>query len=254
MSKHRENAVKVIAEIARASGMTFARADRLSREEAERVISWAQGNAEFMAAYIDRSHPFHAEATSYSSWPFFFAYEYPQSEDRQPVEWEAVRTADQDAGAEPAEPEGEDVFKDWTPDRARQRLDDALKDPRFAEWRAAYDDPRNPDHELAKREFTRLHEIAYPEPAAVPTADPAATAPPIGTVPAAGPSPAGGVDQAAAHRRINELYADRGFMKRYGSSDRATRAEAAAEMSAAFQGAYPEPAPPGEGEGVGGAA
>lgn len=79
----------------------------------------------------------------------------------------------------------EDVFKDWAPDQARQRLDEALKDPRFAEWRAAYGDPQNPDHELAKREFGRLHEISYPEPA----------------VEAAGASPAGRCGRAMAARR-----------------------------------------------------
>jgi hypothetical protein len=134
MADHRANAVAVIAEIGRASGLTFARPDRMTRAEAEAAIRWAEGNTEFVAAYTDRSHPHHTQAQSHSVWPFFFAHDYLQGEDGQPVDWDSVPIADT---AAPAEPEFEDVFKDWTPERERQRLGETLKDPRFAEWREA---------------------------------------------------------------------------------------------------------------------
>jgi hypothetical protein len=48
---HRANATLVIAELSKAAGLQFARPDRMTRAEAERVIAWAQGSEEVMAAY-----------------------------------------------------------------------------------------------------------------------------------------------------------------------------------------------------------
>ena len=157
---------------------------------------------------------------SYSEWPFFFAHTFPQTAGRM-----AGRPHGQNDAA-PAGPE-DDTFAGWSADRACQRLDESLKDPRFKEWREAYHDRRNALHEHAVREFGQLHEIAYPEkPAEVaqnagnqgkPTARTAGMAVPVGTVPSRVIGP-GGIDRAAALRRIDALYADKEFMERCAKS------------------------------------
>lgn len=248
MSKHRENVTTVIAEIARASGMTFARADRLSRDEAKAVIAWAEGNPQLMQIYMNPADPDHAELASFSTWPFYFAFDHPADDAGEPREWSEVRTVDDDAAAAQPDEELAGDFNELSRDQARARLDAAMKDPKYQQFRDAYGNRAHPDYKLAQREFTRLHEIAYPEPAAEPGANQAAAAPPSGGGPPVGVVPSTPIGQAAALRRIDELYRDAEFMKRCQSPRRDVREAATAEMTAAFAAAYPEPAPLAEGD------
>ena len=249
--QHRENATAIIAELARASGLQFARPDRLTRAEAERVIAWAQGSKEVMAAYTSRAHPHHQEVLAFSAWPFYFAYDHPQDEAGDPLDWGQVRTAEDDAeedAAAAAQPQPDDPFTGWGPERARERIEAAMQDGKFQEWRDAYGKPSHPDHELAKRELARLHEIAYPEePAEEPSGDGGSQAG------QAAPADAGsgggaaigrrgaGMDQAAAHRRIDELYRHPAYADHLHPEHHAI----VAETAAAFAVAYPEPATDG---------
>lgn len=61
-------------------------------------------------------------------------------------------------------------------------------------------------------------------------------------------------DRAAALHRVDGLYGNADFMKRYASPVREVREAAIAEMSAALAAAYPEPAPDGGTAGDGAAA
>jgi hypothetical protein len=246
---HRDNARAVIAEIARASGMQFARDDRLSRDEAAAVIRWAQGQPEIMKIYGDPRHPDHAELARFSEWTHFFESTWPQTEDGEPVEWaevpikqtEAEATAEAQAALD-AEAAG--FFAGMSAEQASERIEAAFRDPKYADFRAAYADRKHPDHAQAVAEMSKLHQIVAgtaPEGNAAPAANPAGMAAPIGTMPA--PSePGGRLDPAGARQRIDELYRDQGFMTRYGSRDRATRDAANAEIEPLFKVAYPEQA------------
>jgi len=246
MSAHRDKAKAIIAEISRASGLSFRSADRLTRGEAERVIAWGQGSPEFMAAYTSAAHPGHAEAQIYSTWPFFFLHDFPQTPEGEPVDWSEVRTVDDDAADDAKTGDDFDPFKGWTAEQARERIQAATKDPKYQEFRDARDDRSHPDHPLAQREFTRLHEIAYPEQPTKPSpgVSPAGGAAASGSgTPAAGSTSGAPADRASALRRIGELYRDAEFLKRSESPDRQVREAATAEAAGLFSIAYPEPAP-----------
>jgi hypothetical protein len=249
-AQHRENARAVLAEIARASGLTFKHPDRMTRSEAEAVIRWAQSSPEFMAAYSNRSHPYHKEAVSYSQWPFFFK-DFPQTEAGEPVDWAAVQTAE-DAAAPAAD--DFDPFARFSPEEARARIEAAFTDEKYKDFRAAYADRNHPDHALAVKEIARLHEIeAGTGPgiasaaSAGAVADPAGLAAPSGS-PAPGaahgsPRPGLPTDRAGALRELDARYADKAFMARMQSRDRQERAAANAEIEPLFRMAYPEHAP-----------
>jgi hypothetical protein len=251
--KHQQTAQAVIAEIARASGLTFRHPDRMTRAEAEAVIGWAKSNPEFMAAYEDRRHPLHAEAQSYSVWPFFFAHDYPQTEHGEPVEWDAVpiRQTEEEAAAEAqAALEGEvaGFFEGMTPEQASERIEAGFKDPKYAGFLEAYRDRKHPDHAQAVAEMSRLHQIVHPEPSARTdaAATPAGMAAPIGMSPAPRsrrPPPAP-LDRDAARREIDARYANKDFVARMQSRDRQVREAANAEMEPLFKTAYPEPVLP----------
>jgi hypothetical protein len=243
---HRANATRVIAELSRASGLRFSRPDRLSRQEAEQVLNWGEKHPEVMQAYMDPKHAAHDEVMSLAAWGFYFSADHPQDDAGQPREWSDVRTVDDDAEAEP---EWDDPFKDFSPQQARELIEAALKgdDPKFRQFREAYENPHHPDHKLANREFERLHQIeAGAAPAAVAAGDNAGgSAAPNG----GGSAPGAPLDRATALKRIDAMYKDPELMKRYGSSDREVRDAATAEVAAVFAAAYPEPAPAAEGDG-----
>jgi hypothetical protein len=227
--------------------MRFAHEDRLTRAEAEQVINWAQSNPEVMAAYASREHPGHAEIMAFSEMAFMFAHEFPTNEAGEPLGWDQVEAAG--AAVSEAEPDEIGDFNKLTPGQAAARVEAAYHDPKYEEWRIAIRDRSHPDHDLAVREMARLTEIAG-DALWNPDWDDAAG----GTVTdAAGdPALAGGVagspsDQAAARKRIDDdFYGNPDFMKRYTSPVREIRQAAIAEMSAAFEAAYPEPPPKGD--------
>jgi len=251
MSAHRDNAEAIIADIARVSGLSFARADRLSRAEAEQVIRWGETSPKFMEIYTNAAHPAHAEAQSYSLWPFYFAHDHPQDDAGEPLDWDQVRTVDDDAADDAKPGDDDDPFKGWSAEKARQRIEASLKDPKYREFRDAQGNRAHPDHELANREIARLYEIAYPERPAEPAPGvyPAGAAAPGGSgTPAAGSTagaPGAPLDQAAALKRIEELYRDPDFIARSQSADRQVSAAATNEAAGLFQIAYPEQAPSG---------
>jgi hypothetical protein len=255
---HRANARGVISEIARASGLTFRHPDRMTRAEAEAVIGWAKGCREFMEVYEDRRHPFHAEAQSYSVWPFFFAHDFPQTEAGEPIEWDAVsiRQTPEEAAAEAQEELDSEVarfFEGMTSEQASQRIEAAYTDPKYQGFLEAYRDRKHPDHEQAVAEMSRLHQIAAgtdTAPAAITgsAATTAGLAAPVGTIPAPSGSaaPGGALDRDAARREIDGRYADKDFVARMQSRDRQVRDAANAEIEPLFKTAYPEPAPPAD--------
>jgi hypothetical protein len=230
MSKHAETGKLFVSEISRASGLRFAREDRLSRAEAEQVLTWAQGNPEVMAAYTDPSHPGHQEVFAYSQMAFMFAHDYPQGENGEPLDWEQVSQAAGEPASE-AEAQGDDPFAGWTPEQARERIQAAMNDPKYREFREAWQDRNHPDHALAMAEFGRLHDIEAGVDAASPSS---------GDTPIAGAQPSVPGEQAAALKRIDQLYADPEFLKRSSSPDRNVRDAATAEAAALFARAYPE--------------
>jgi hypothetical protein len=251
-ANHRATAKLFVSEIARASGLTFARDDRLSRQEADAVIRWAERNPEVMAAYADRAHAGHAEVMAYAQMAFMFKHEYPENEAGEPIDWDEVEVAGGPAAETAAEPAWDDPFKDFSPEQALARIEAAMKDPKYQEFRNARDDRMHPDHALAQREWTALFERAYPEQRADPSpgVSPATGGAPSGSgTPAAGSAPGAPMDQAAARSAIDALYRDPEFIGRSSSLDREIRAAATAEAGALFAVAYPEPAS-GTGEGA----
>lgn len=256
--KHQQNARTVIAEIARASGLTFRYPDRMTRAEAESVIAWARGNREFMQAYEDRRHPLHAEAQSYSAWPFFFL-DFPADDAGAPLEWDRVhiqQTPEEAAAAAQAELESAvaGFFAGMTPEQAAERIEAAFKDPKYQGFREAYADRKHPDHAQAVTEMSRLHQIVFPEPDTGAVArdgtgpNPGGVAVPVGTVPAqTGATGQGaGLDRETAQREIDARYGDKEFVARLQSRDPNTRGPAQAEMDRLFVIAYKE-SPPTEG-------
>jgi hypothetical protein len=144
---------------------------------------------------------------AFSQWPFYFAYDHPQDEAGDPLEWDQVRTADDDAAAA-EQPQPDDPFRDWSPQQAAARIEAAVRDPKYQEWRDAYWKREHPDHDLAVREFERLHQIAYPEEPDEPAAaasQPDQVAAIVGAE-ARAESAAAPTDRAPALRRIDELY------------------------------------------------
>jgi len=245
MGKHSDTGKLFVSEIARVSGLRFAHEDRLSRAEAEQVLTWAQGNPEVMAAYTDPSHPGHQEVNAYSQMAFMYAHDFPQTENGEPMAWEDVLQAAGKPASE-AEAQGDDPFAGWSAQQARDRIEASLKDEKYAQFRAAQADRAHPDHDLANREIARLYEIAYPEQPAEPSSsvDSARAAAPSGSgTPAAGAAPGAPLDQAAALKRIDELYADPAFIARSQSADRQVSAAASAEAAGLFQIAYPAAGP-----------
>jgi hypothetical protein len=230
-ANHRDNAAKVIAEISRASGMAFSRPDRLSRQEAEAVLKWGEKHPQVVEAYTDPKHPAHDEIMSYAAWGFYFSAEHPADEAGQPREWSAVRTVDDDAADDAKLDDDFDPFANWTPQQARARLAAAMNDPKYREFREAYQDPHHADHALAMAEFGRLRDIEAGVDAASPSA---------GGTPIAGAQPSVPGEQAAALKHIDDLYADPEFLKRSSSPDRNVRDAATAQAAALFARAYPE--------------
>jgi hypothetical protein len=245
IGKHSDTGKLFVSEIARVSRLRFAHEDRLSRAEAEQVLTWAQGNPEVMAAYTDPSHPGHQEVNAYSQMAFMYAHDFPQTENGEPMAWEQVSQAAGEPASE-AEAQDDDPFAGWSAQQARDRIEASLKEEKYAQYRAAQADRAHPDHDLANREIARLYEIAYPERPAEPSpsVNPAgAAAPSVSGTPAAGAAPGAPLGQAAALKRIDELYADPAFIARSESADRQVSAAASAEAAGLFQIAYPEAAP-----------
>lgn len=240
-AKHRDQAKAVVAAIRQATGLSFQHDDRLTREEARAVATWAGEHPQLSEIYRDRRHPDHAELASYANWVGFFEVEWPQNDDGTPREWSDVQTRDDEIAA--AEAEIAAMFEGVTPEEAKRRLDASLSDPKYADWKAAYTDPANPLHDQAKQEFEFLHRVAYPEAAAGADTNPAGLAAPIGTMPAPAASARTGAptDRAGALREIDARYADPEFTKRLASRDRQVREAANAELDPLFRIGYPEP-------------
>jgi hypothetical protein len=223
---HVDNAKFIIAELARVSGLTFARPDRLSRAEAQQALDWAKSNPVASAAYRAGN----AEAQTYANWLLMFAHDYPQNDAGEPAEWSDVGVADDPATAEPepeAEADADNPFVGWTPERAQERIKRAMTEKGFLD---ALNDPKHEDHALAKREWELIHKAAYPEPAAAPASSVDQA---LGGVTAR-------EQQTAALKRIDELHRHPGYLNKAHPEHQSVMDE----LTRSFQTVYPEPASP----------
>lgn len=166
----------LLEEIAQVRGITFAHPDRITRAEAQEILTWAKVQPNLRKAYLDKGHQHHETVALYAQLVNYFASEHPQDAGGAPVAWPArgARPA-----ADPSNPLGS-----FFPDEAEAFLVWAKTRP---EYREAFFDAQHPRHAEMVRIVEQSNELAHGIADGVtPTTDPAPQAPPVSAEPPIG--------------------------------------------------------------------